>query len=258
MRSRLLPTLLAFLGAVGFAGSAAATDFPGIDYPTGADELVIALDGSVMIGGDGSVYRVPGLDEWSTWRQSSGASAAFGSAPRMAPPTPPPALTVAQITSAGMERLYDLADDLGLLDESITIGDDFPYPTDWTPHGVTIRVGDETLSHHAPLLGDDSGYDPDELHDVDEFAAALIHLDELLGEEIRPERPFIPDAWFVEQGYAMPDSAVPWTLPAEPVVGSCVSVPSQFNRDTVTGGYLTDGGDVVYLRPVMPWERCDK
>lgn len=222
--------------------------------PTGRDDIVVQLgDGkmpTLLISGDGTVY------EQSTAAPRRGAaSGRLGIAPAPASPAP---MIVRQLTEAGLDRVFERADELGLLDPppeyaSVDV-------TDSSSTYLLLRDDDGTYEHSAYALG----YVDEEVDDERQALLDMVHdltdLDGLVGrDEIGRSQPYMPTTYSVSTDKAFTEDGQRWPA-GVPLEEGCVELPFDRFPDGVSGTYLYPGDDGDALRvwvvPDLPGDDC--
>lgn len=231
--------------------SVPTTGAPGaVDRPTGGDELVLQVDSTIAVGGDGRMYRP--VEE-----AMLGGPQGFAPpiAPRIAPPRPPTGYTVAELSPSVVDDLYARAAELGLLDHPITPGEDYDWCCDRVGHRLSIGTGDAVLEHVVPGLGEED-LETEELAAVADMIQEVLELPSTA--DLGPVRSYVPEQWRVVEAYDryLGDVDVPeWPLDEAPTIGACVELPTAAESDTASGPYRADGMSVA-AEPLLPWEQC--
>jgi hypothetical protein len=218
--------------------------------PTDPGAAVLTVDGGVpAITADGRVFmRIDGPQ-------------GFAAALPLGQPTG--ALTVAQLTPEGLDRVLAEADDAGLLQTPPDYGD--PGITDQAYLRVTLATADGTFEHSVYAPGEESGdADADAARQrLDDFLTFVDTLQMQLGEEISEPEPYVPAQWVIDTSpYVEQDDVRAWPFTIDPVDG-CVTLPSEPDADTASGVYSvtvpgedTDEEHIVEVRPALPFDDC--
>jgi hypothetical protein len=259
--------LIAALGACGGDDGDGDGDGDGrghgaVELPTGADDVVLRLgDGpmpTLLIAADGAVYepaeRSSSAEGWSAVPVAVGR-------PAIAPaPTGPAPMTVRQLTEEGLQRVFQRADELGLLDTPPEYAD--VSVTDSSSTYLELRDADGTYEHVAYALG----YDDEEIDDERQaFADMLDDLDDLerlagRGNLSDPE-PYAPDTYVVTVDSLVTPDGRDW--PADVTLEEgCVELPLERFPGPVAGTYRYDADDTdravqrVWVVPDLPGDDC--
>ena len=233
----------------------------GVQLPTGRDDVVLRLgEGPVptlLIAGDGAVYELadvplPG-DGWS------GAAPAGQGFVAIAPlPAGPMPMTVRQLNDEGLQRVFERADELGLLGT----------PPDYAEVNVTdsgstyleLSDADGTYEHVAYALG----YDDPEVDDERQAFSAMVQelgdIERLAGRRnISEAEAYVPATYRVlaDAGYVSDGRQWPAAVPFEE---GCVELPLDRFPDGVAGTYLYEVDDAsptrVWVVPDLPGDDC--
>jgi hypothetical protein len=237
-----------------------------VELPTGADDVVLRLGGgpmpTLLIAGDGSVYELAeesapsDLQGWSSVR-------VVGDRPAIAPaPTGPAPMTVRQLTEEGLQRVFQRAAELGLLDTPPEYAD-----VDVTDSGSTfleLRDADGTYEHVAYALGFGDEEVDDERQAFADMVADLEDLERLAGRgNLSEPEPHTPDTYLVtaDDDDFVPPGGQLW--PADvPLEEGCVELPLERFPDPAAGTYRADRDDAdrtgqrVWVVPDLPGDDC--
>lgn len=218
--------------------------------PADPDAALVTIDGGVpAITADGRVFdRAEGPQ-------------GFAAALPLDPPTG--ALTIAQLTPAGLAEVLATADELGLLGTPPDYGD--PGITDQGYLSVTIATADGTFEHSLYAPGEPSGdRDSDANRErLYEFVDFVSSLQMQLGDDISSPEPYVPDQWVVDTSpYVEQHDVEAWPFADDPVDG-CTTFPTRPDLDTASGVYTvtvpgedTDEEHIVEVRPALPFSEC--
>ena len=210
------PAAAALLAACGDTSTGPTTTGPGstvpassgIQYPTGADDVVLRLayEGGFMMQGAAFIFP-PGLLVSGDGRLFvPGVQTEIYPGPLLSP------VMVRTITPAGIEKLLQLADDAGLL----TTPADYAAEINVTDVGNTVvQLGakGETFVHSAFALGLDMDAAGNQVDGLTPQRAKLKKFVDLLGdyekivgsENLGPESPFEPTAYRFQAYTVEPD-----------------------------------------------------
>jgi hypothetical protein len=243
-----------------------------VELPTGADDVVLRLgDGpmpTLLIAGDGAVYEPAAESSSAEGWSAEGWSAEGWSAvplvvgrPAIAPaPTGPAPMTVLRLTQEGLQRVFQRADELAMLDTPPEYAD--VSVTDSSSTYLELRDADGTYEHVAYALG----YDDEEIDDERQaFADLLDDLDDLerlagRGNLSDPE-PYAPDTYVVTVDSLVAAGGRDW--PADvPLEEGCVELLLERFPGPVAGTYRYDADDTdramqrVWVVPYLPGDDC--
>lgn len=218
--------------------------------PADPDAALLTVDGGVpAITADGRVFMR--ADE----PQGFAAALPLGQ--------PTGALTIAQLTPEGLDRVLAEADEAGLLQTPPDYGD--PGITDQGYLEVTLATADGTFEHSVYAPDEDSGDpDADAARDrLDDFIQFVETLPLELGDEISQPEPYVPEQWVVDTSpYVEQDDVEAWPFEIDPADG-CMTFPSDADLDTASGVYSvtvpgedTDEEHIVEVRPALPFSDC--
>lgn len=146
--------ILAACGDDGGSGTAATDPDAGIDYPTGADDVVIRVE----VGGGFEVGPVI-TDQPAVSVYGDGRVVVPGPTIERYPPPALPNLLETEIDAGQIEDLLATADELGLLDDDVDYGE--PGITDQPRTVVTIAANGEVSVHDVYALDHDVGTSDD-------------------------------------------------------------------------------------------------
>ena len=269
MQTRRLLAVLASVLAISAAscGSDDGTTSEPVDtiaHPTDPEAAIVRVGApgwlpSVVIGGDGWLYRPAGHSSGEARRLAARPLARTGGAHPAAAPAPPEPTPVErrQLTPEGIQTILAFADGLGLL---ATPGEyEDPGVTDMGSTYVTISVDGGTYEHVAYALGfeDETG----NRRDLETFVEALADIDTLVDpDDIGPAEPYEPDIHAVSIGGTFDTGGLDVTWPSDlSVEEGCVALPADRFADGVAGSYIAivDGVETrVAVVPDLPGDDC--
>jgi hypothetical protein len=257
-----------------------------VELPNGRDDVVLRLGAgpvpTLLIAGDGTVYElaseppsrvaVPraasgrhGFTDAGTASELRRLSApadsrAHGFAAIAPAPTGPMPMTVRHLTDEGLQRVFERAAELGLLDRPPDYAD-----VDVTDSGSTyleLRDVDGTYEHVAYALG----YDDEE---IDDERQALLDMVQDLGDivhlagrrNISDPEPYTPETYLVTVDGLVTAGGQRWPA-GVPVEEGCVQLPLEQFPDPAAGTYRDDGDGSdgttqrVWVVPDLPGDEC--
>jgi hypothetical protein len=218
--------------------------------PTDPDAALLTVDGGVpAITADGRVFmRAEGPQGFAAARPLGQATGA---------------LTVAQLTPEGLDRVLAAAGDAGLLHTPPDYGD--PGITDQGYLEVALATAEGTFEHSVYAPDEETGdADADAARQrLDDFLTFVDTLQMQLGDEISDPEPYVPAQWVIDTSpYVEQHDVRAWPFTIDPVDG-CVALPSDAGADTASGLYSvtvpgedTDEEHVVEVRPALPFTDC--
>jgi hypothetical protein len=258
----------------------------GVQLPTGRDDVVLRLGGgplpSLLIAGDGTVYELASeplsrvavplapsgrhgftdVDLVSVQRRPASLTdrGAYGLAAIAPAPAGPMPMTVRHLTDEGLQRVFERAAELGLLDRPPDYAD--VNVTDSGSTYLELRDVDGTYEHVAYALGYDDEEVDDERQAFLDMVEELADLERLAGRRnLSDPEPYTPDTYAVTGDELVTSGGQEWPA-AVPLEEGCVELPLERFPDPVAGTYRYDGGDAddrtrrVWVVPDLPGDDC--
>ena len=256
--------------STGGPGSTEPSPVGQIEYPTGADDVVIEIASEGGLAGPQAVSTPPQLVVIG-----DGRLVQPGPTTMQYPGALLPNLQERSISAAGIEHLLDLADEHGLLADV-----DYESPDgvmDAPDTVVTISAGGRTHEHRAYALGVGAGDDGEETDparaNLQAFVEAATGFASSQDPALGPERPYEAEAYLIR---AVPDERVPTPDGLEPRVvdwpadasvrladaAECAEVPAGEVGDVLESAdeltRFVDAGVAyaVTAEPVLPGQGC--
>lgn len=243
----------AVFGACGGDDGGVGGDDSGVELPRGHDDVLLRLgDGPVptlLIAGDGSVYELAAVPvAGEGWSRAPATREGFVAiAPSPAGPQP---MTVRHLTDDGLQRVFERADELGLLGKPPDYAD--VNVTDSGSTELELRDADGTYRHAAYALGSTDPEVDDERDALLEMVQALGDIEHLAGRRnISEPEPYTPDTYRViaSSGYAPSGQRWPDGVALEE---GCVDLPLDRFPHGAAGTYLYEDGGATTLVAVVP------